>query len=281
MPGLAAILSPRQIDSAMKKSNRRNTAFVVVATNHGSMLVNRHDYKLYEGGGYGVGFQILNSSSFDQEEVDFILQLLHTRRQNFGNGVIAVDCGANIGVHTVEMAQFMHGWGEVIAIEAQERIFYALAGNITLNNCFNARALWAAVGAESGLIKVPVPNYFTPSSFGSLEIRPSDKTEFIGQNIDYSDARTVPTRLMTLDELQLPRLDLIKIDIEGMEMEALQGAEQSISRLRPQLVIEKIKTNEAELLAFLARHHYRTFPLGINLLAMHEGDPAVKAMTQG
>jgi FkbM family methyltransferase len=265
----------------MKKSNRRPTAFVVVSTNHGSMLVNRHDYKLYDGGGYGVGYQILNSSSFDQEEVDFILQLLHARRQHFGEGVIAIDCGANIGVHTIEMAQFMHGWGNVLAIEAQERIFYALAGNIAMNNCFNARAIWAAVGAENGLISVPVPNYFVPSSFGSLEIRPSNHTEFIGQDIDYSGAGAMPTRLMTIDDLQLKRLDLIKIDIEGMEMEALRGAEKSIAALKPQLVIEKIKTNEAELQSFLAGHGYRTFPLGINLLAMHESDPTVQQMTQG
>lgn len=264
----------------MKKSNRRPTAFVVVSTNHGSMLVNRHDYKLYEGGGYGVGYQILNSSSFDQEEVDFILQLLHARRQHYGNGVVAIDCGANIGVHTIEMAQFMHGWGDVLAIEAQERIFYALAGNLAMNNCFNARAIWAAVGAQSGVIGVPVPNYFVPSSFGSLEIRPSDHTEFIGQDIDYSAARTMPTRLMAIDELQLKRLDLIKIDVEGMEMDALRGAEQSIAGLKPQLVIEKIKTSETELQAFLTRHGYRTFPLGINLLALHETDPTIQQMTQ-
>ena len=101
------------------------------------------------------------------------MQLLKTRRQNFGDGVFAIDCGANIGVHTIEWAQLMYGWGEVISFEAQERIFYALAGNITLNNCFNARAIWAAVGAESGFINVPMPDYFVPSSFGSLEIKKS------------------------------------------------------------------------------------------------------------
>ena len=32
----------------------------------------------------------------------------------------------------------MFGWGTVIAIEAQERVYYALCGNITINNCLNA-----------------------------------------------------------------------------------------------------------------------------------------------
>ena len=150
----------------MKKSNRRPTAFVIISTNHGTMLVNRHDYRLVRGSGYGVGYELLKTSSYEQEEVDTVLRLLQTRKQNFGDGVVAIDCGANIGVHTIEWAQFMYGWGEVISFEAQERIFYALAGNITLNNCFNARAIWAAIGAENGHIKVPVPDYFVPSSFG-------------------------------------------------------------------------------------------------------------------
>ena len=151
--------------------NLRPIAFVVASTNHGSLLVNRHDYRLTDNGqGYGVGYQLLNASAFDPNEVNFAVQLLATRKQHFGSGVIAIDCGANIGVHTIEWSKAMHGWGEVIAFEAQERIYYALAGNIAMNNCFNARAIFAAVGAEDGVIPVPSPDYFSPSSFGSLEI---------------------------------------------------------------------------------------------------------------
>jgi hypothetical protein len=68
----------------------------------------------------GVGFQMLEGSSFDPAEVDVALSLLDLRRRYFGDGVIALDCGANIGVHTIEWAKRMNGWGEVIAIEAQE-----------------------------------------------------------------------------------------------------------------------------------------------------------------
>ncbi|MEW6020928.1 MAG: FkbM family methyltransferase [Pseudomonadota bacterium] len=258
----------------MQKSPKRPAAFVLSSTDHGSMLVNRHDYRLVEGGGYGVGFQLLETSSFDADEVGFILQLLDSRRRHFGDGLIAIDCGANIGVHTVEWARHMHGWGDVLAFEAQERIFYALAGNLTLNNCFNARAIWAAVGASNGAIRVPVPNYLVPSSFGSLELRQKAGTEFIGQHIDYSDEATQTVQMMAIDSIGLPRLDLIKIDIEGMEMEALHGARDAIARLKPQLLIEKIKSNEEELVRFVTELGYEVFPLGINILAVHGSDPA-------
>lgn len=256
----------------MKSSTKRPVAFVLSSTNHGTMLVNRHDYRLIGDSGYGVGYQLLNSSAFDQSEIDVALKLLESRRQDYGSGVVAIDCGANIGAHTIEWAKQMHDWGKVIAFEAQERIFYALAGNITINNCFNARAIWAAVGSEAGEIGVPVPDYFKPSSFGSLEIRQKDSTEFIGQKIDYNNAQ--PTRMMSIDQLNLDRLDFIKIDIEGMEMEALNGAQASIKRHKPQMLIEKIKSSEEQINNFLTNFGYKIFPLGINLLAIHESDPA-------
>lgn len=259
--------------------NLRPIAFVIANTNHGSMLINRFDYRLTKNGGYGVGYQILNTSSFDAREIDLAVNLLNSRRKNFGDGVVAIDCGANVGVHTIEWAQAMHGWGEVIAFEAQERIFYALAGNVTLNNCFNARVVWAAVGAENGEILVPSPDYFTPASFGSLEIRKRANTEFIGQDIDYSGNSGVKTKLVRIDDLDLKRLDLIKIDIEGMELEALQGAEQVVDQFKPQMIIEKIKANEEALRAYLTRHGYLIFALGINLLAIHPDDPASKQIT--
>lgn len=259
----------------------RPVAFVLASTQHGSLLVNRHDYRLVGEGGYGVGWQLLNTSTFDPGEVDTALALLALRRKHHGDEVMAVDCGANIGVHTVEWARHMHGWGKVIAIEAQERVFYALAGNLALNNCFNARALWAAVGAEEGTIRVPQPDYLKPASFGSLEIRPHARTEFIGQPISYADADTAETRLLTIDSLALPRLDFLKIDIEGMEMEALRGAHATLDRCHPALLIEKIKSDEAALTRVLESLGYLLFPAGINLLGIHRDDPCREAIRKG
>jgi FkbM family methyltransferase len=255
----------------MRKSNHRPIAFVLASTNHGTMLVNRHDYKHVEEVMIGVGAQILETSSFDQPEIDFALRLLKLRQQSYGDGVMAIDLGANIGVHTIEWAQFMTGWGDVIAVEAQERIFYALAGNIALNNCFNARAVWAAAGAANGHIGVPVPNYFSPSSFGSLEIRETKNNEFIGQQINYNNLQY--TQMISIDEMKLNRVDLIKIDIEGMEVDALNGAKETIKRAKPNLIIERVKSNESEINEFLNNYGYKTFPLGFNLLAIHETDP--------
>ena len=55
----------------MKNTTVRPIAFVIASTNHGAMLVNRQDYLSTEKGSLGVGYQLLNRSSFDPEEIDF------------------------------------------------------------------------------------------------------------------------------------------------------------------------------------------------------------------
>ncbi len=105
-----------------------------------------------------------------------MLNILELRRKYHGDGLVAVDCGANLGVHTVEWAKYMTDWGVVLAFEAQERIYYALAGNVAINNCFNARAVHAAVSSRSGAMKIPQPNYLANASFGSLELKKTRTT---------------------------------------------------------------------------------------------------------
>lgn len=250
----------------------RKLAFVLASSNHGTMIVNRLDYRMVDAQrGYGVGYQLLETGNFDPGEVSLAVDLLALRRKFHGDGVVAIDCGANIGVHTIEWAAFMTGWGSVLSIEAQERIYYALAGNIAINNCFNAIAINAAVSSESGLLSIPTPNYLVPSSFGSLELRQRSGNEFIGQAVDYTQ-NTSTVRKLALDEFNLPRLDLIKIDIEGMELEALEGAKETIGRTRPIMLIEKIKTDAGQLHQWLVAHGYEVIDAGINMLAVHASD---------
>ena len=247
--------------------------FVVVSCNHGTMIVNRNDYKMLdEKNGMGMGYQILTTSNYDPAEIEFTGSLLERRRALRGDGVVALDCGANIGTHTIEWAHCMAGWGRVLAFEAQERIYYALAGNIAINNCFNASARHAAVGAACGRMKIPVPDYFKPASYGSLELKRTANPEDIGQPIDYEHA-TAEVEVITIDSLKLERLDFLKIDVEGMEVEVLTGAAASIEKFKPPLMIEIIKTDRAAVDTFLKGLGYQAYPAGLNLLAVHNSDP--------
>jgi FkbM family methyltransferase len=246
--------------------------FILVASNHGPMIVNRNDY-VSDGRGntWGVGHGILQTGSHDQQEVNLVLALLERRRRYFGDGVMALDCGANIGVHTVEWARAMCGWGEVLAFEPQEKIFYALAGNVILNNCLNVTVRNWAVGASCAQIEIPEPNYLAPASFGSLELKKTPWTEFIGQQIDYG--KTHPVTQISIDSLQLKRLDFMKIDVERMEEEVLRGASESIAKHCPIMMIEFVKIGRAALERMLLPAGYRCYPLELMMLAVHTNDP--------
>lgn len=252
----------------------RPLPFVLAASDHGPMIVNRLDFhQLPTGVSYGVGHQILTRGCYDSDEISSILNILSRLRDSCSNtGIFMVDCGANIGVFTVEIARHINSWGRVAAIEAQERLFYALCGNIAINNLFNAEAIFAAVGQENSIIEIPKPNYNKPASFGSLELRRSPATEYIGQNISYAKKDLVSVPLRRLDDLFAHEsvVDFIKLDIEGMEIDALKGAQQVLTRFHPILWIEWIKSDRNELQQILESFgYYFIEERGANLLATY------------
>jgi FkbM family methyltransferase len=247
----------------------RPHAYTLVSTDHGTMIVNRFDYRMIdENRGYGVGFQLLNTGQYDMQEMDFAKFILGQLLESRGEGVVAIDCGANIGVHTIEWAKFLHNRGHVIAFEPQESVYYALCGNLAINNCFNVNAYNAAVGDSSGVIEIPKPNYFRPSTFGSMELKQHDGSENIGQSL--TDMAKVEQ--VSIDSMGLSRVDFMKIDVEGMEFDAVAGAADTIEKHKPQMLIENIKIDKDKMKVWLEDWGYDVYPFGGNFFAVHKSD---------
>src|SRR5437588_504025 len=120
----------------------RRTAFVLASIMGHTMIVNRSDYaEGTEGREVGVGFGLLEHGSHEADIASMVCGLADHRRERLGPGVTIIDGGANIGSHTLTWARHMGGggpkpWGKVVAFEPQEWPYYALCGNIALNNCF-------------------------------------------------------------------------------------------------------------------------------------------------
>jgi FkbM family methyltransferase len=237
------------------KAPSRKLAFVLLSTAHGAMIMSRLDFQP----GDPNGNQFFEQGRYEPFEISCALELLELRRRHYGNGVFAIDCGANVGAHTIEWSKLMTDWGWVLAIEAQERLYYALAGNVALNNCFNVQAIRAAVGNSDGVINIPKLDYSQPARYGSLELKQRQGTEFIGQKVDYAQANLAPVPSMRLDSLSLSRVDLIKLDVEGMEVETLEGAAGLINKHKPLLIIEIIKSDRTKLAALLASLGYNIY----------------------
>lgn len=123
---------------------------------------------------------------------------------------------------------------------------------------------------------MPQPDYNTPTSLGSLELREKANNEFIGQDIDYTPGRCSEVQLVAIDDFALTRVDFIKFDVEGMELDVLDGAQATIARCMPMMLIEIIKSDLDQLRNRLVGMSYTLFPMGMNVLAVHDSDPMIK-----
>jgi FkbM family methyltransferase len=172
-------------------------------------------------------------------EVVFLSQLIRP-------GMTILDVGANIGLLTLPFARLVRPGGRVIAFEPQRSIYQMLCGNLALNAIDNVFAHNSAVGRQAGSITVPPIDYTLPGNFGGVSIGVSGAGE------------TVP--LVTIDSLALARCDFIKIDVEGMELDVLEGAGNTLRRFRPCLYLENDRLEKSPaLIEFLLALDYQLY----------------------
>lgn len=74
-------------------------------------------------------------------------------------------------------------------------------------------------------------------------------------------------------------MDLLKIDVEGMEEEVLNGALKLISTHKPIIFIEIIKSNKQNLISLLDSFDYKYIHLGMNILAINQDDDCIDKIT--
>jgi len=240
---------------------RHKVPFVLAATAHGPVILNALDWRPLSNTyvEFGAGLSLLVDGEHDLALVSLTMGALEARRRAFGPGAVALDCGANIGIFSMEWARSMEGWGSIIAFEPQERLFYALAGNLAINNLFNVKAWNKAVGAECGIAEIPTVDYCVPNHFGGISMKDGVGS---GQSLP-----KVPVEVLTIDSLQLDRVDFIKLDIEGMEAEALEGARDTVMRSKPFMLCEWHITGKEPIEKFMRSVGFQTAYVGMNVFA--------------
>ena len=102
--------------------------------------------------------------------------------------------------------------------KAQRMIAYMLAGTTVLNAVENLYVFHKAIGARAAVISIPRFDYNKISSFGSVEFG-SEQREYIGQPRMAQPDKNEKVDVCPIDDLGLEKVHLIKIDIEGMELE--------------------------------------------------------------
>jgi FkbM family methyltransferase len=174
-----------------------------------------------------------------------------------GRQAMAIDCGANMGTHTLALAQYC---AQVHSFEPQPIVYHVLEHNVRWNELRNVTLYNAAVGRPhypAVSVSVPIVDYHERQDIGMVQMQP--RTD-LGQHV----------ALVALDDVfaDTSRVDLIKIDVEGMECEALSGASDLIRRTRPLLFVEWLRSGKKVLIEQLRDLGYVDIQtVGINLLA--------------
>jgi FkbM family methyltransferase len=170
---------------------------------------------------------------FELEELRFV-------RDRLKRGLAIVDVGANVGNHAVFLSRFLAP-RRILVLEPNPGLFDVLSYNLHANGVAEADTsyLGLAVGAgrKNYELRIANPNnpgagYLVESASGTIRSEP-------------------------LDAIVSEPVDLIKIDVEGMELDVIDGAERTIARSRPYLLVEVFNAHLEAIKRWCEGHDYR------------------------
>lgn len=156
---------------------------------------------------------------FEPDILDYI-------RDNHGNHGTIVDIGANIGNHSVYFANFLR-YETLICFEPIEENYRLLERN--MGKYGGIGLAQSAVGNFTGITRMRINR----SNMGASEIRADGETE---------------VSIIALDRVHLHHVTLMKIDVEWHEPEVIEGAQDTIYRCKPLILLEDANFEYAKLL---------------------------------
>jgi len=167
-------------------------------------------------------------------------------------GQVVLDVGSNVGEVLLNFGRLVGPTGQVCGFEINPRTYQRCLHNIALNPFTNVRVFALGLGAEEGSLLLGTPN-----SRNSGEDR-------IVEGAGKTGTAVLVTTLDAFVEAQnIERVDLVKIDVEGFEMNVLRGAQRTLQRFHPRLFIELVDkhlrrqdSSAQELVALLERLGY-------------------------
>jgi len=196
---------------------------------------------------------------FDEEIIEIAKEFIK-------KNTAVLDVGANYGQMSVVLSKYIGsiGNGKVYSFEAEPFVAEVLKNNVEINSCKNIEVVPGAVYYKTGeKVVFPEPDFKRFDAYGSYGIDPSA-----------TSGRTVDT--ISIDSMQiLEPISFIKIDIQGSDLFALQGARETILKNKPVIIFEyeeqfqsEFKTNFNDYVEFVKSIDYKFIRtvMGINYL---------------
>jgi FkbM family methyltransferase len=172
-------------------------------------------------------------------------------RSQIQPGMTVIDVGANVGVYTFSAAQLVGKEGCVIAVEPFSGCVRCLEETRRINHFSQVKVCAGAASNHNETAKLALQSA-------------SELNEVIDAESDAENAELI--QCFTLDSLivseGLDRIDFLKIDAEGHEMQVLQGSDRVLTEFRPVILYENIagiKASNLPVAEYLMAKNYRLF----------------------
>jgi FkbM family methyltransferase len=168
-----------------------------------------------------IAREVCFTGRYEPQETQLAMQLL-------GQGMTVVDVGANWGYFTLVTAYLVGPRGRVLALEPHPRLSWMLRENVSVNALTHVEPLTLAAGAEAG-----------PRTFIAFDERGGNsglsRAASLSETGDF-DCATIALDAL-VDARKIGRVDLLKMDIEGGEVDALRGMTAGLAAHRYRYVL--------------------------------------------
>src|SRR5579862_360717 len=190
-------------------------------------------------------FGIVKPEIYETQLAQFFVSLVRP-------GALVLDLGAHVGLHSLLLSRLVGSNGRVVAVEPSPANVWLLKRHLAWNRCRNVEVTNAAVGSCEDQVRFS----FWPD--------PTSGHAFENSLAGADRGEITKVRMTTIDRICAGcNPDLIKMDIEGAELLALRGAQETLARAAPLLVVslhpeamQALSTTPVELVAFLASFGY-------------------------
>lgn len=157
-------------------------------------------------------------------------------------GDVVVDAGANIGGYTQMLGMSVCADGQVHSFEPFRLTFQLLNANVALAGLTNVRTYHRALSNTAARTRAVGSDLRDPQQqtiWNSL-VMPTEATQQHENGMFWAEEQTEDEEIqqITLDSLELPRLDFIKIDVEAMEGHVFLGGLETMRRHWPSILVE-------------------------------------------